>query len=224
MADTGSRQALILSNNDDLKRDMHKVLSTLQYSVDSALSSTEALELTKQGDYLFFLVDESFTGSIYSTDFYKTLIENQPEYKHRVIFLSDDSSQTFTNQITEFGCEHIIKPFKTEDLLVTLDVLKTKRILLEDRVEMHYNWNGECIVDGFKGETIDISSTEIKVIYNGEVLEECPKVQVQIPSIGYDGKAQVTWTVKAGGQTVAELDLIDFLSRKELKTAIPFAT
>lgn len=224
MTETYSRQALILSNNAQLEKETRKVLTTLQYSTDSALSSVEALELTKQGDYLFFIVDESFTGSIYSTDFYKTLIENQPEYKHRVIFFSDDSSKTFTKQVKEFGCEHLIKPFKTEDLLVTLDVLKTKRILIEDRVEMHYNWNGECIVDGFKGETIDISSTEIKVIYNGEVLEDCPEVQVQIPSIGYDGKAQVRWTVKAGGQTVAELDLIDFLSRKELKKAIPFAT
>lgn len=226
MSDLYSRPALVLTDNPELERLVSRTLFTLQYRVDSTPIASEAHELVKKQEYLLIVVDEPPGRSIDTISFYKKLKLYHPEHEKKVIFISDNKSETFIKEVTDLGCEHISKPFEPRELAMAIEVLRTKGIISETRVENRYNWTGECSVDAsgkHKGKTMDISSTGVKMYYEGEKVEEGLEIMVHIPDIGYDGEAVVMWSFKLGSKTLLGLDLKTNLDSATLKKAIPFA-
>ncbi len=227
MSDLYSRPALVLTSDPELEKLVSRTLFTLQYRVDSTPIASEAHELANKQDYLLIVVDEPPGRSIDTISFYKKLKLYHPDHEKKVIFISDNKSKTFIEEVTNLGCEHISKPFKPAELALAIEILRTKGIISETRVENRYNWTGECSVDAagkHTGKTMDISSTGVKMYYEGEKVEEGSKIMVHIPDIGYDGMAIVMWSFTMGEKTLLGLDLETNLNTTTLKKAIPFAS
>lgn len=227
MSEEHSRSALVLTDNPELEKKISKTLFTLQYSVHSTDTTSKAQELANKNNYLLIIADETSSRSIDTLNFYLEFRVNRPDREKRFIFISDANAKSFQNEVTKLGCEHLSKPFEPGELALAIEVLRTKGIIKEPRIENRYNWTGECSIDAkgkHIGKTIDINTTGVKMYYNGDKVKEGTKIMVHIPDIGYDGEATVVWCFKMGKKTLLGFDLGTHLTPSKLKKAIPFAT
>lgn len=226
MSELYSRPALIITDDNKLEAPLSRTLFTLQYRVDHAKHMAGALHLAKDQLYLLIIISEEPKNSIDAIAFYKELLRSSPLYEKRVVFISNSSTSPFAKEIAHLGCEHITTPFKPSDLALSLEILRSKGLLTETRIENRYNWTGECLVNTsgvYSGKTMDISSNGLKLYYPGEEVELGTEIEVSIPDIGYDGLAKVRWSFKVGEKTMLGLDLMTNIDSEDLKKAIPFA-
>lgn len=227
MSEEHSRLALVLTDDPELEKKISKTLFTLQYSVHSTDTASKAQELTNKNNYLLIVVDETSNRSIDTLNFYLEFRVSRPDREKRVIFISDENAKSFQNEVSKLGCEYISKPFEPGELALAIEVLRTKGIIKEHRIENRYNWTGECSVDAkgkHRGKTIDINATGVKMYYDGDKVKEGTKIVVHIPDIDYDGEATVIWCFKMGPKTLLGLDLGTKLTSYKLKKAVPFAS
>lgn len=226
MSDLFSRPALIITDDSSLERPLSKTLFTLQYRVDHARRMEGALLLAREQQYLLIIVSQEPKNEIDALAFYKRLLVDCPGYEQRVIFVSDNKLELLNDEIAKLTCEHISTPFVPAELALSIEMLRSKGILIESRGENRYNWTGECKLDAsgdYSGKTMDISSKGLKMHYIGEEVELGTEILVNIPDIGYDGKAVVRWNFKMGEKTLLGLDLRTSIDSEDLKKAIPFA-
>ncbi len=227
MSEEHSRLALVLTDDPELEKKISKTLFTLQYRVHSTDTASKAQELTSKNNYLIIVADETSNRSIDTLKFYMEFRVSRPDREKRVVFISDDNAKSFQNEVSKLGCEYISKPFEPGDLALAIEVLRTKRIIKETRIENRYNWTGECSIDAHgkhTGKTIDINATGVKMYYDGDKVKEGTKIVVHIPDIDYDGEATVKWCFKMGAKTLLGLDLGTKLTSSKLKKAVPFAS
>ena len=226
MSDLYSRPALIVTRDNKLEPPLSRTLFTLQYRVDHAKSLEGALLLAKKQHYLLIVAAHEPENKIDAINFYKELLKNSPIYERRVVFVDHGNQEAFIKNVEQLGCEHIAKPFNPAELALSIEVLRSKGILTETRIESRYNWTGECKVSTsgeYSGKTMDISSTGLKMHYPGEEVELGTEITVHIPDLGYDGLAKVRWSFKVGEKTLLGLDLMTHIDSEDLKKAIPFA-
>lgn len=227
ISDIFSRPALMLTDDRHIDKELKKTLSTLQYRVDVSITESEALQLIKSQKFFLIIVEENPSRQINSMSFYKKLIKQNPEYKHLVIFISENPFSVFAEEVKLLGCHNMPKIFSPSALAITIESMREKALLEENRKANRYNWSSPCALQnkksGFVGKTMDISALGFKIYYRGDDIPVGSVIEMSVPAIEFQGLVTVAWTFKVGDKNMLGLALEDKLPITKLQLAVPFA-
>jgi len=226
MAQLYSRPALLLTGDREFKDSITKLLSTLQFRVDCASTSSEAYQLASSKEYLLIFASEEPSKTISAISFYKKLMTTNPEYKQKVLFFAELPNESLEKEFKYADCHYLNRPLEPASLAKEIEVMRENGIFNEARIGNRYNWTGECTISAegtLCGKTMDISSKGIKMYYNGETVPANSEISISIPDIQYKGKAMVRWNFRMGEKNMMGLDLVEEINPLNLQKAIPFA-
>lgn len=222
-----SRPALMLTDDRHIDKELKNTLSILQYRVDVSITESEALQQIKSQKYFLIIVEENPSRQINSMSFYKKLIGQNPEYKNLVIFISENTFSAFAEEVKLLGCHNMPKIFSPSALAITIESMREKALLEENRKANRYNWSSPCALQlnksGFVGKTMDISALGLKIYYKGDDIPIGSVLEISVPSIDLQSIVTVAWSFKVGEKIMLGLALKDKLSITKLQLAVPFA-
>jgi PAS domain S-box-containing protein len=114
--DAGPRRFLVVDDEPEIMAIVKTVLLRNGSVVDGAATIHEALALTRKNVYDFIITDIKMPGGS-GIDLYRQLCATNPSYRHRVIFLTGDTSNPGTMQfLEEEGLLYFSKPVDFEAL------------------------------------------------------------------------------------------------------------
>ncbi len=92
------------------------------YSVVTASTGADALELLRAGKYCGVISDMRTPGGVDGADVHDWLCANRPELKRKLIFITGDiASEDTTAALRRTGVPHLEKPFLVKQLLDVIE-------------------------------------------------------------------------------------------------------
>jgi DNA-binding NtrC family response regulator len=129
-----SEKILIVDDEPDMLKLLSMILrSKTPYEITTTNNPVEALELTKQGGYDLLITDLKMPGleGIELLDAVKKVDEDIPV----IVMTAYGSVESATETLAKGGFDFITKPFRKEQILVTIDkALKWLKVQRENRM------------------------------------------------------------------------------------------
>jgi DNA-binding response OmpR family regulator len=127
---------LVVDDEDSIRKVLKTILEDKGYRVDTAETGKEAIDKSKQGAYNLALIDVRLPD-IKGTELLKA-IENTTPNMVKVIVTGYPSLQNAITAVNNGADAYILKPFKVEKVLQTIDVhlrrQESEREYSEERV------------------------------------------------------------------------------------------
>ena len=123
-ATTALPAILLIEDERSVMEFMRMALERSGYTCAMATSAADGIRLLEQGAFSGIISDMRTPGGASGADVHSWLVANRPELSHRLIFITGDTVNEDTMKtLVSTGVPYIEKPFRVQELLVTVEKL-----------------------------------------------------------------------------------------------------